>query len=466
MKRAFISAVCIAVVFVLAASCNKIIEEPISSVEGNGRTVINGVAEAIGNGTKAYNAYCYEVRWQANDEIYVTQADGTNDLFVLEEGEDTPTGKFVEKGSKGITGDIEAFYPASIKDGNDYVWPAVQTNNQVAPMYAKQAISGAGAETVKFSSLGAMLQIVFNSTTPDITVTSITIKDATKPLSGKFSVDSDGKAVIDENAENVGITLDLGTGVAMGSSANYFYIAIPAGTYSNLTLTLNASNGMACEMTSTTFPEVKLNTVGRLTLSGKFKLSGALPGKFTVAEGKQVWFSSGNLYWDGDSFEFETDQTAFASVWNASHVSHFFWREDAEAAYDGSYDGTVPADDTFFTEKTGFTANGQTDTWRTLSVDEWLYLIDNNEMLWTTVNGVEGLIFFCDGYSGAKTGLTSIPEGCVFLPGSGVRYDLGITTGNASYWGGDTSWSVSFNSSSTTAGVLPNKGCAVRLVAD
>lgn len=100
---------------------------------------------------------------------------------------------------------------------------------KVSPMYARQTISGTGAETVSFSSLGALLQIVFNSTTPDITITSITVKHAAKPLSGKFSVDEKGRAVIDENAENIGITLDLGEGVKMGTSAKYFYIAIPAG---------------------------------------------------------------------------------------------------------------------------------------------------------------------------------------------------------------------------------------------
>lgn len=38
---------CITVAFVLAASCNKI-EGSEASVEGDGRTVINGVAETIG----------------------------------------------------------------------------------------------------------------------------------------------------------------------------------------------------------------------------------------------------------------------------------------------------------------------------------------------------------------------------------------------------------------------------------
>ena len=291
---------CIAVAFVFTTSCNKIEDNPIASE----RTVITAVAEAVGGGeAKAHSQYSYDVFWDKGDKIYVTGGEKANTFTVSDESAGTSKGKFTEDTpSYVIKGDIEAFYPASLHtEGGDYVWPAVQTNNQVPPMYAHQTISGTGDETVNFSSLGAMLQIVLNSTTPDITVTSVTIRDAAKPLSGKFTV-NEGQAIIDDGTENAGITLDLGTGVAMGKSAKYFYIAIPAGEYEGdeITLTFTDSNsGAQCVMKSNTFPNVARNTVGRITLSGKFKgkvPAGALPGKFTVdMEGKQVFFSRGNL---------------------------------------------------------------------------------------------------------------------------------------------------------------------------
>ena len=151
------------------------------------------MAEAVGGGeAKAHSQYCYDVFWDKGDKIYVTGGEKANTFTVSDESAGTSKGKFTEDTpSYGIKGDIEAFYPASLHtEGGDYVWPAVQTNNQVPPMYAHQTISGTGDETVNFSSLGAMLQIVFNSTTPDITVTSVTIRDAAKPLSGKFTVNT------------------------------------------------------------------------------------------------------------------------------------------------------------------------------------------------------------------------------------------------------------------------------------
>ncbi|MBQ0085133.1 MAG: hypothetical protein KBS65_02705, partial [Prevotella sp.] len=303
MKRSIFSAMCLAVMVLLLASCGED-NERMTSV-ANDRVTFKGVAESISDGMRAYNKYSYDVLWNENDKIYVTDNNGKDNTFTLTSGKNTPIGTFSEdEPAKGITGNIEAFYPADLhkKDGDYYEWPAVQANNQVAPMYAKQKISGTGEETVNFSSLGAVLQIVFNSTTPDITVTSITIKDAAKPLSGKFTVDENGQAVIDKDEENVGITLDLGTGVQMGKSSKYFYITIPAGDYKGDEMTLtftDSKSGVQCVMKSTAFPNVARNTVGRITLSGSFKNkvpTGALPGKFTVdMEGKQVFFSKGNL---------------------------------------------------------------------------------------------------------------------------------------------------------------------------
>ncbi len=304
MRRTDISTMCMAAALVFAASCNKI-DENILSVDGNGRTVINGVAEAVGGGTKAYNRYSYDVLWNECDRIYVT--DGTeDDTFTLTDGEDTPDGVFTEDNAKGISGDIEAYYPASLKTDGGYVWPAVQTNNQVAPMYANQAITGAGNEVVSFSSLGAMLQIVFSTKAEGITVTSITLKDESKPLSGIFTV-SDGQAIMAENSDNPGVTLDLaGSAVAVGVAAKYFYLAIPAGEYNGDRLTLTFTDDVhhkECVMTSTAFPDVKRNTVGRITLGSndftiqkrtvKFDLNNTgLTGKFNCPADLAVEYNS------------------------------------------------------------------------------------------------------------------------------------------------------------------------------
>ena len=498
---------CIAVAFVFATSCNKIEDTPIASA-GNGRTVITAVAEAVGKaGAKAHNQYSYDVLWDEGDKIYVTGGGKSNTFTVSDESAGTSKGKFTEDTpSYGIKGDIEAFYPASLKDGDDYVWPAVHADNRMIPMYAHQTISGTGDETVNFSSLGAMLQIVFNSTTPDITVTSVTIKDAAKPLSGKFTVDANGQALIDDGAENVGITLDLGTGVQMGKSAKYFYIAIPAGEYEDdeITLTFTDSGSNAqCVMKSTAFPNIARNTIGRITLSGSFKgkvPAGALLGKFTVdMEGKQVFFSKGNLQatWHSStgsySWDFAANQydivgdapgnTTIGSQEDGSVVTLFGW--STPATYYGIATSTsrdeYPGD--FIDWGTAY-CNSQKispeDSWRTLSKNEWDYLLQHNKHGWATVNGIGGLVIAPDGFEGS---INSIYEpyhlstyNLVFLPAGSSRSGLGVNLGVGQfghYYSGTritgySAFRLYFYNGYAGCNNFENRqiGCGVRLVTD
>ena len=105
------------------------------------------------------------------------------------------------------------------------------------------------------------------------------------------------------------------------------------------------------------------------------------------------------------------------------------WSKDADVAISETYsDPDAQDDDVFFTNETkdtakaDFTVNGQKGMWRALSAGEWQYLIEKNGSLWTTINEITGLIVFCDGYSGSKSGLEEIPDGCAFLPAAGFRF--------------------------------------------
>ena len=429
MRRINISTMCcMAVALMFAASCNKI-EDNTLSVERKGRIVINGVAESIGGTTKAYNEYCYNVKWNENDKIWVT--DGTkDDTFTLTDGEDTPKGVFTEDNEKGIIGNIEAFYPASLKTDNGYVWPATQTNNQVAPMYAKQTISGTGAETVNFSCLGAMLQIVFNTTIPNIVLKSIEIKDGTKPLSGEFTVDSDGKAVIP--ADNAAaITLDLGeNGKILGKGANYFYLAIPAGKYENLTLTFTGTDDGYFLMTGGKL-DVQRNTVGRLTLTGSKYHPAILPGVFTVSAGDdevegtaddvKVRFSPGNLRYDVESeiwSFFQNQYDCGPATYAEGHdkeISLFTW------GY-GSW-STVPDTQEYVPDVVGGQVFSRSqdwgsrlaggNVWRTLSVDEVEYLFrDESRIGRAVVCRMNGDILIPDTFIDPETNRGS----CAFVP--------------------------------------------------
>lgn len=164
-----------------------------------------------------------------------------------------------------------------------------------------------------------------------------------------------------------------------------------------------------------------------MTLHAIWAFTGAVPGRFTVdAKGKQVFFSRGILYCNGDTntFDFEKDQLVSPRDWEHSHMTRFFWSGKASVACDYQFDyddASLRKDDVLFTNATEttanstFTVNGHTGIWRSLSAEEWDYLVNNNTA-YAQINGVEGLIIFCDGYDGPRTDLTAIPEGCAFMP--------------------------------------------------
>lgn len=167
---------------------------------------------------------------------------------------------------------------------------------------------------------------------------------------------------------------------------------------------------------------------------------GAVPGLFTVnSNGKQVFFSNGNLRYRNYNFEFEANQWTMRPSHNVSDCGHFFWASSASKATASSYNSSWNGETSFFADN-----GGAIPGWRVLTRDEWRYLLNVREVnggtgygytcVSDTINGVFGLIIFRDGYRKNTTGLTSIPEGCVFLPAAGCRSD-GIIE-DADFYGG------------------------------
>jgi len=184
---------------------------------------------------------------------------------------------------------------------------------------------------------------------------------------------------------------------------------------------------------------------------------GALTGAFSVADGVQVHFSKGNLYYSGSTWKFEANQYSSAATWDTSHVSHFFWSKKAGVAYAGSYsDSGEATSDVLFTNatettpKADFTVNGVTGKYRALSRDEWQYLFNYGGYTNTTRAGLYAygvtvagktncVVLYPDGWTGAKVGngdTTSydtaeewaIAEaaGAVCLPAAGYRCGSGV----------------------------------------
>lgn len=229
------------------------------------------------------------------------------------------------------------------------------------------------------------------------------------------------------------------------------------------------------------------------TVTVEKKNDSALPGEFSVSGSKKVHFSKGNLFWDGDSFEFEADQNDFPAEWNGSHVGHFYWSKNASVASAKSYgESSTSSSDIFFTNSSAekahpdFTVAGEKGKYRILSKKEWEYLFNSR-----TVNGGKGngksfslnityeskmgIVLYPDNYKGEVLSgtISSLPDGVVFLSAAGYRYEMDIDNDYSCYWASDAgssdlSYEVFFDSSQ----IYPDSdddrsnGAAVRLVTD
>lgn len=373
--------------------------------------IIHAISEPI-TGVKSEVVFTYDLLWEADDEICVAQneSDASTvakcDIFKLVSGADSKEGTFEQQGEVSFEGRVEAYYPSSLIGGigSEPVWPSVQAVDVKVPLYCTNTLSGTGDEEFRFSSLGAMLQIVFNTSVNNVTLTSIEIKDGEKTMSGTFKVDS-GKAVITAT-DKAGIILNLGEGVALGYGVNYFNIAIPAGNYQNLTLIFNASDGRACTMTGGKVALAR-NEVGKLSLTGsKFRYF-ALPGEFSVGWERKVRFSRGNLYYNGSTFTMEDTQYDYPTSWKDTHVGHFGWNKDALTAatsmkaFDVNGEFFTNADE--HTPNPDFTVCSLTGMFRILDWEEWNYVINNRD-------NAEELRRFCVNVCGKANCLVLAPD--------------------------------------------------------
>ena len=193
--------------------------------------------------------------------------------------------------------------------------------------------------------------------------------------------------------------------------------------------------------------------------SGKiYKVGGkdALSGTFTVADGKTVSFSKGNLmYRPGFGFFFADNQLAYIgkAEGNTSETEGtrdlFGWGTWLE----GGSPMNSSDDNSEYTWGSDATALGY--GWKTLSIADWDNLLNNTSRADTRfvksiVNGKKGLIIFPDGYNKTVTGANTNgdfedvstswsdmeSEGAVFLPDAGRREKNSVTkVGEAgSYW--------------------------------
>ena len=464
--KAFAALAVLAAAFTMA-SCSReqLVEPEVTPVVGN--DIITAFTESTLTKTSldGDDTEGYDVVWSEGDQIKI----GGN-TFTLTEGANTTTGKF--QGTLPTEdGTYTACYPATY-NGTD--WPNEQTytegNITGSPMTADVTVSGGKVSgPLSFKNAGGILRLTVKGTAK---VKSITVS-ATNLLND--------------------ITLNCGNGVTLNEDGTVFHIAMPAGSYSKTSIQFTSAGGSSCTKTLKSSALVmESSKITPASFSTSFITTGSaepLPGEFSVANGRQVSFSQGNLICDiSDETQakwgFYENQYGYATGYSSTLISLFTWGYDPiwSIVANGTKNPTnenMGGSNYLPQDKDWGSRFGDGNTWRTLTMEEWKYLFETrtnatDKYGYATVGGVHGIIILPDiftdplknGGSGAfapksTTGWNANvyttggdweameAAGAVFLPAAGSRSGLDLSyVGSSGLY-----WSSSYNTTQGPYGI-------------
>ena len=214
----------------------------------------------------------YPLYWSEGDQISVngvvsnalTEGGNTNATFTLDGVLDYP---------------YNVVYPANSK--NEVTFLASQSYTAdtfcagAAPMCGYAASAD---EAIQLQHLSGVLRIAVSG---DKTLSSIVLEAEQGNLAGTFAVDcATGALTPVEGTGSKSVTYTLGEGLALSSTATPLYIAVPAGNYGKVNVSLYAASGekMSLQFDTTEKPIV----AGMVREFGAFKYEGILSNEFII----------------------------------------------------------------------------------------------------------------------------------------------------------------------------------------
>ena len=371
--------------------------------------------------------------WDAGDQIQVTVGDKSS-IFTLCSGAGSATGSFT--GTMPAAGSsYQVVYPANYSE-------SVLATQTYVP-------NGFGKGLMKMSTKTAGTIDGGFSLSADNALLGL-------QLTGDQSV---GKIVLTNPANSKTYTLNC-SGVALTSSVKVFYIVVPAGTWSNgFVVDVYASDNSTKLKTLSKGSSVTFSSTSTMLMpSQAVSATSQGIGTFSVSETKKVTFSPGNLQYtqSTNTWSFAENQYDYISTDNVTGGSV---TSDPTTGDKKSGDALADKIDLFgwSTSSTNFGVSTSTDyndysgsfvdwgtnqigsdapnTWRTLTYDEWEYLLNTRANASSLkgvaqVNGVNGLILLPDNWV--------CPAGVTFKSGFhsnyGVDYYAAYQTFTASEW--------------------------------
>ena len=185
----------------------------------------------------------YPLYWSEGDKIAIN---GVASEPLTEESDGKPVAQFTLNGT--LTYPYNIVYPAPAEgvvaaDGLQAItFQATQTYKAgsfaegAAPMYAQVASEG---DAIEMKHLAGILCLVPQG---DVTLTSMTVESVAGKLAGNFDLNcADGTLTPQADALGL-VTVSFGEGLALSAEGTPIYVALPAGEFGEVTVTLNTAD--------------------------------------------------------------------------------------------------------------------------------------------------------------------------------------------------------------------------------
>jgi len=440
------------------SSCNMEPEFPVDDNTGEvPAAAFTATTESAGTRTSlsGSDSEGFEVLWSSGDAI--TIVDAASNVGVYATTSTGSHGVFTKTGGEEATvAGYSAYYPSTIYNGGTPALPAeseyAENNISAAPMYAASS-----TRSLDFKNLCGIVRLNVSTTRSGKKVSSISLK-ADQGMSGPFTV-SDNAAVVSGTG---GVTLNCPEAVAIGGTATQFMFAVPAGTYTNLKITVVAEDGSA--QTRTSKKGIVINRSSITDISLNFGNLSATSGSAEAIGGARQWVQlwPGGPKWAKFNIGSTIDSYAGKTEYTHPDVIGGYY------SYRGRKDGTNDAGGTEDTATYVWGSN-----WQTPTRDQQQALLDNCTWEWcdgATVQYEAGCTLAGWKVSGKEAGY----EGnSIFLPLAGAidqSYSYIGTLGTRGvYWSGTSGGSGAYFLEMTSGGRsipthnTPHK-CSVRAI--
>ena len=222
----------------------------------------------------------YPLYWSADDQLSVNGIP-SNALSASEAGK--ASAEFSFNGT--LSHPYNVVYPAA--NNNEVKFLAIQSYTEgtfcagAAPMYG---YAESESSAIQMYNLAGVLRFAIAG---EATLSSIVVSAEGANLSGTFAIDcATGVLTPIEGATSNNVTLTFGEGLTLGSEATPVYVAVPAGSYGNVSVNIYAANGE--KMTLKFDSEAKPIAAGKVREFAPITFEGTLSDEEFIIDSKDA----------------------------------------------------------------------------------------------------------------------------------------------------------------------------------